>query len=801
MSAGASTRTLGLLIVEDSEDDALLDVIALEDAGYDVNWRRVDDAQQFAVALGQQHWDLVLCDHALPRFDSFGALRVLSEARQADIPLVVVSGAIGEETAAAVIREGAADFVNKSNLKRLPTVAATVLRDARIRRAAAHAEAQFRSAFDDAAFGSALVDLGRRPGRLLRVNGALCEATNMSCAQLKRTRLQSLVHEPDRAELQTALRAAKERSRSTYQAELRLLDSLGEPRWFLVSLAPVREPGDERPCAVAQFIEINARKRAEEALQLAHQQALAASRMKSEFMANVSHEIRTPLNGVIGLTELLADTSLSQEQHDYVDALHTSGHALLSVIEQVLDFSKLEAGKVELSTVPFRPAALIERSLTIVAPAAADKNLLLSSSTAPDVPVLLRGDPARILGVLTNLLSNAVKFTSRGGKVGVELLADEVHPQFLRFAVSDTGIGIEPELRERIFQPFSQADASTSRRFGGTGLGLTIAKQLVELMGGTIGLDSTLGAGSRFFFQIPCEAIIEGEMASGSAQPGAGARLSDHHEPGLPILLAEDDRVNRLVAERLLSRAGYRVEIACDGHEAVALSAAGEYRLIFMDCQMPGLDGYDATRAIRRSERGHDGRRHVPIVAMTAHAMSGDREKCLASGMDDYIAKPLRRPEIERVLARFPESEPEPEPEPEDATEPEPEGAAESVQLVDLAIVSDILADGGAEEGLLTLFVDQARIRLENLKAAVRASDSQRVAEIAHSLHGSCATFGATAMAAAARRLCEPNGDADAGAKQASRLQQELERLFDPTHDALLEAARATEGHDAVGVD
>ena len=781
MSARAATRTLSLLIVEDSEDDALLDAIALEDAGYDVNWRRVDDAERLTAALGQRHWDLVLCDHSLPRFDSFGALRVLSAARQADIPLVVVSGAIGEETAAAVIREGAADFVNKSNLKRLPTVAATVLRDARIRRAAAHTEAQFRSAFDDAAFGSALVDLGRRPGRLLRVNGALCEATNMSCAQLKRARLQSLVYEPDRPELQAALQAAKEGSTSTYRAELRLLDSVGEPRWFLVSFAPVREPGDERPCAVAQFIEIDARKRAEEALRLAHQQALAASRMKSEFMANVSHEIRTPLNGVIGLTELLADTPLSQEQRDYVDALHTSGHALLSVIEQVLDFSKLEAGKVELATEPFKPAALIGRAMTIVTPAATDKELALSSVTAPEVPVLLRGDPARILGVLTNLLGNAVKFTGRGGKVGIELAADPASPQLLRFAVSDTGIGIEPELRERIFQPFSQADASTSRRFGGTGLGLTIAKQLVELMGGTIGLDSTPGTGSTFFFQIPCEAITEGEMASGSALRDAGSRLSDHHEPGLPILLAEDDRVNRLVAERLLSRAGYRVEIACDGQEAVALSTAREYRLIFMDCQMPGLDGYQATRAIRCSEQGHDGRRHVPIVAMTAHAMSGDREKCLASGMDDYIAKPLRHQEIERVLARFPDSE----------------RAADSVQLVDLAIVSDVLADGGAEEGLLTMFVEQSRIRLENLRAAVQASDTQRVAQIAHSLHGSCATFGATAMAAAARRLCDP----DAGAKQASGLQQELERLFDPTHHALLEAAGATEGHDVVGVD
>ncbi|HUO69382.1 MAG TPA: response regulator [Solirubrobacteraceae bacterium] len=784
---GAGRRMrLRLLIVEDSDDDALLDALVLEDAGYDVDWQRVQDGAGLTAALERRRWDLVLCDHALPQFDSFGALRVLAGAGKAALPLVVVSGAIGEETAAAVIREGAADFVNKSNLTRLPTVAATVLRDARAHRAAARTEARFRSAFDDAACGSALVDLGGRPGKLLRVNDALCEAVRMTAAELKRVRLQKLVHEAERDELDAALRAAAGPSRSAFQTELRLLDAVGKPRWSLVSLAPVHDSGDERPCAIAQFIDINARKRTEEALQLAHQQALSASRMKSEFMANVSHEIRTPLNGVLGLTDLLADTELSDDQRDYVSGLRTSGQALMAVIEQVLDFSKIEAGKVELASEPFTPSALVQRALTIVAPAAADKSLSLSSAIEREVPLLVRGDPARILGVLTNLLGNAVKFTGAGGTVALELSADAARPALLRFSVRDTGIGIAPGMCEQIFQPFSQGDASTSRRFGGTGLGLTISKQLVELMGGTIGVRSAPGVGSTFAFQIPCEPIGEDEAASriaepdGSAAAGAPAirsQAATAQVPGPPILLVEDDHINRLVAERVLSRAGYGVEIARDGHEAVALATTRHYRLILMDCQMPGLDGYGATRAIRECD---DGAGRTPIVAMTAHTMPGDREKCLANGMDDYISKPLHRTELERVLARY-------------GQRPEPE------ILIDLAVVADVLADGGVQEGLLDLFLDQSGARLEGLRSAVYAGEGQRIAELAHSLHGSCATFGATAMAAVARRLSDHARVADPD--RSGPLQRELERLFDPTREALLDAARAIEGHDVVGVE
>ena len=253
-AAEPAGRRLQVLIVEDSEDDALLDVIVLEDAGYRVEWERVQSAEDLSRALDRRRWDVLLCDHSLPRFDSFSALALLSGARRPRTPLIVVSGAIGEETAVAVIREGAADFVNKNNLARLPTVVATVLRDARARRAAVRAQAQFRSAFDDAAFGSALIELGPRAGRLLRVNEALCAATGMTRSQLKRTRVQALIDRKHRPGLEGALEAATARTRSAYRAEVRFVAGTpGEPRWFLLSLAPVREPYDERPCAGGPF--------------------------------------------------------------------------------------------------------------------------------------------------------------------------------------------------------------------------------------------------------------------------------------------------------------------------------------------------------------------------------------------------------------------------------------------------------------------------------------------------------------------------------------------------------------------
>jgi PAS domain S-box-containing protein len=379
-----------------------------------------------------------------------------------------------------------------------------------------------------------------------------------------------------------------------------------------------------------------------------HEQLVATSRLQSEFVANMSHEIRTPLNGVIGLTELIAETSLADEHPEYVAGLRTSARTLMTVVERILDFSKLDAGRLELAPEQVPATGLVEGAAQELAAAAAQRGVSLSSGIEPNVPCTLFADPVRLREALTNLLGNAVKFTERGGSVALRLSLTEDDPPALRFTVSDTGIGIDPTLHEKIFEPFVQADPSMTRRYGGTGLGLTIVKELAGLMGGRVDVDSAPGQGAAFHLQVPCAVPT---AAGRQSQPGASRGATRPPDASAtPVLLAEDDAINELVARAILERAGCEVEVAHDGLQAVELNETNEYRVIFMDCQMPDMDGFEATRAIRLQEGST---RHTPIVAMTAHSMKGDRERCLAGGMDDYLSKPLTPHDLDRVLEKW----------------------------------------------------------------------------------------------------------------------------------------------------
>jgi len=655
---------------------------------------------------------------------------------------------------------------------------------------------------------------------------------------------------------------------------------------------------------IGQFMR---RKDSEEALRRAKEDAEAATRAKSDFLATMSHEIRTPMNGVIGMTGLLLDTPLAAEQREYAETVRESAEALLAIVNDVLDFSKVEAGRIDLEVVDFNLRGVVEGVGDLFGPSAYSKGIEFAYLIEPDVPAMLRGDPGRLRQVLTNLVGNAIKFTQQGEvSLHVALAGHDDGTACVRFSVRDTGPGITPDAQTRLFQPFSQADSSTTRRYGGTGLGLVISKRLVEMMGGEIGLDSVPGKGSTFWFTVrlrvvasveapaaaelsgvralvvddnatnrlvlerqlsqwgvtcttaadgaaalvalrtaaaagtPCAlAILDGRMpdmdgltlartitanpllasvrlvllssqgprqhadavragfAAVLTKPVRQSQLYDtlldvmqavalaapatHRRPAevapspAPppsrgrVLVAEDNPINKKVAMLMLARLGYRADGVADGVEAVEAVSRVPYDVVLMDCQMPEMDGYGATVAIRRLEGS---RRHVPIIAMTANAMAGDRERCLAAGMDDYVAKPVKEAELAAALGRWVGRHAAP-------AEPAPPcGAVDQAALDDLRRLTDAGSPDMVAE-LIALFLQDAPAQLSAMRAALAAGDAAALRHAAHSLKGSSGYLGARRLMALCAEVEQSarQGTLEAGVLKVEELVDEFERV------------------------
>ena len=658
-------------------------------------------------------------------------------------------------------------------------------------------EAYFRNALEYAATGMALLGLD---GRFQRVNRALCRIVGYAESELLAIEIQSITHPDDRAAYLRGTCDLAEGRLETIELHGRCFHKSGGVRWIQLNCSAVRDADGRALQLVAQLQDITGRKQQEEELSRARDAALASARLKAEFLANMSHEIRTPMNGIIGMTGLLLDTRLEREQREFAETIRSCGDALLMLINDILDFSKIEAGKLSFEVLDFDLRHALESVVELLAEQAHGKGLELLALIPEDVPSLLRGDPGRLRQVLLNLIGNAIKFTHTGEVV---LSASYEHAgerdAVVRFTVQDTGIGMSPEVVRELFQPFVQADGSTSRKYGGTGLGLAISRRLAELMGGEIGVASEPGVGSTFWFtarferQPPLrgeappragfrrgirtlvvddnatnrrilrrqlapwgvlseeagsatEALVQlrradaadrpfelvlldmqmpgidglqlarqiqadprlrgvplvmltsqgggeyeaqlrdagvlaclhkpvrqgklhdaiaGVMRSSPAEP-AGERPSPPPPPALPeppaapapparpvhVLVAEDNAVNQKLILRQLAQLGYRADAVASGIEAVRAIQRIPYDLLLLDCQMPEMDGYETARTLRRRER-ELGVEPVHIIALTAHSMVGDREKCLQAGMDDYLSKPVRREELGQKLASW----------------------------------------------------------------------------------------------------------------------------------------------------
>ena len=859
----------------------------------------------------------------------------LWQQAMASEPGVVVGTHVGEHrrkdgtTFMVEVRVGSADYAGK----RMIFASA---RDITERR---RAEEKYRSIYENAAEGMFQSLPG---GRLLTANPALAQMFGYESPEQMTKSVSHIGRQlwiyPDQRE--DFIRRLREQGSVTgFETQMRRRD--GRLLWISLNARIVE--GDDGTVALEGTLQdITSRREAEEELVKAREAAEAASRAKSEFLANMSHEIRTPMNGVIGMTEFLLDTDLDEEQREFAQTIRLSGEHLLSVINDILDFSKIEAGRVEIESLGFDLCSLVADVGSLFAERAQNKGLELVDFVELNVPPHLKGDPNRLRQVLTNLVGNAVKFTKEGEVVLTAALAEEEAGDgraVVRFEIRDTGIGITSEQQEKLFESFTQADASTTRRYGGTGLGLTISKQLVELMGGRIGVESEPGAGSTFWFELPfeeqpqrygsepqpfstelrnlkvlivddnrtnrrvlCEQIalwgmrgrsvkdgpqalkelrsaaergepfdialldmqmpgmdgielaervkadpqissprlalltsvgqrgdtakagqagigayltkpvrqselrdalaaLVGKAAQDGAGPESDGRLVTRHsmreakvrsrsEPRARLLVAEDNPVNQKVASRMLENLGYEVEVVSDGLEALEAISRQSYAAVLMDVQMPKMDGYETTKELRRREEEEQGEgRRMPVIAMTANAMQADREEALGVGMDDYLSKPVKAQELDKVLNRWiPKQSAAGQPSQAETNSLAGSAGGGGADLLDRTVLARLheLQEEGEPDLLAELaemFFENASVRLADLCEALERADAGSIERTAHALKGNSANLGATGMAKICAKLQEAG--ASGNLVRAQELLGQLEKEVGRVRPAL----------------
>jgi PAS domain S-box-containing protein len=789
------SETIKVLLIEDDEDDYILTRELLSEVKggkYAVDW--APSYEEGLKVAGRREHHVCLVDY---RLGERSGVQLIREAREFGLttPMILLTGQGNHDVDVEAIEAGATDYLVKdetsiARLERTIRYAVELNTErcraeeklAEIKRAQEElrtSEIRYRRLFEAARDG--ILILNGVTLKITDVNPFMTELLGYSPDEFLGKELWEIGLFSDKGVSQNAFRELQAKRYLRYE-DLPLQTSQGMLREVeFVSNAYEEDGHQVIQCNIRDITE---RKLIEVELKRARDVALESVRLKSEFLANMSHEIRTPMNAIIGMTELVMETVIDDQQRGYIDTIASSAESLLIIINDILDLSKIEAGMLTFETIDFDLRFTVESVLELVAERVRAKELEMALLFDRDVPTRLCGDPTRLHQILTNLVANAVKFTE-SGKVAVRVSKQSEKDErvTIRIDVTDTGIGISENDQKALFTPFVQADGSVTRRYGGTGLGLAIAKQLVEMMGGTIGVISEPGSGSTFSFTAsfikrasqeptgehegqPANVTLKevriprdhrSVVMSAKTAGGRGTRtlvtqhslkeMKTFHDRS--ILLVEDNEVNQTVARDQLATLGHRVDVVSNGQEALDALSLRSYNVVLMDCGMPVMDGYTATAEIRKREGDA---RHTPIVAMTAHAMNGDREKCLAAGMDAYIAKPVKRKTLEGIFAtlfgngNLSAAQDVP-------SVPTATATADDSSIVDLVCLKDAGSTPGKVKHIIELYLRHTGERLEELNTALKQQSANDVYAIAHKCLGSSRTCGMTAIVPALAEL------------------------------------------------
>ncbi|MGC2855199.1 response regulator [Novispirillum sp. DQ9] len=684
-----------------------------------------------AVAAEEEGFDAVFLDMGLPDSQGLDTVRQFIDAAP-DMPVVVLTGLDDRDTGIAAVRAGAQDYLVKGDVRGdlLERSLMHAMERKKAEEKLRESEARLHSILQDSPVGVAMT---RHDGSILFLNPRLAEMHGVDPDTFRTRKAVSFYADPaDRERLVSAVRAG----RPPRDVEVRFRRADGVFYWALVTMVETRH--EDEPVLLTWLYDISARKAAEEAQRAAAEQAERAAQSRTEFLAMVSHEIRTPMTGVLGMVRLLLHSTLTAEQRDCVETIAYSGDALMSILDDVLDLTRLDAGRLEIAEGDFDPRRVVHSVVHLMASRATEKGLRLDTEIDPAVPDTVRGDAARIRQVLLNLIGNAIKFTERGGvTVAMARQADGG----LRFEVRDTGPGIALDRRGTLFEPFTQADPLVAAHHGGSGLGLSICRRLARLMGGDIGVGGEPGAGSVFWFTV----ALRPAAAAGAAADAPPEAPEAAPRRGLSILLAEDNPINQKVVTGFLTHQGHRVELAANGAEAVAAAARGVFDVVLMDVHMPVLDGLRAAAAIRALP-GPQAR--VPILALTADVFPEDVARCRRAGMDGHLAKPVQPEHLAAALARACGGAP-----PTEAAGPR--GAAGDLQALDPRAVESLAGqlDAGFLASLAAAFRAEAERDVAQLAAPHAVLTDPVLRRRAHDLKATAGNFGLALLSAAAEQV------------------------------------------------